>query len=184
MLYDGVDLADWELGVYGESDEYEVNEEGVIIPQTAALAGMTYRGELPETPYVLGVEATRLYGADFFLGLTFPAGEDHLTLVLGGWGGMVCGLSSIDGVDASSNDTRTLRHFPNGKRHAVVVTVTETEVDVTIDGEPFLTTSIADRELGLRVDVEPSFPLGIASYATSTQVHRVWVRERDEDPGS
>ena len=93
-LYDGSDLATWELGVYGESDEYEVREDGVVIPQTAALAGMTFRGDLPRVPYRLSVEATRLYGADFFLGVTFPVSEGHLTLVLGGWGGMVSGLSS------------------------------------------------------------------------------------------
>ena len=176
-LYDGTDLSSWELGVYGESDEYEVLEDGVVIPQTAALAGMTFRGALPTVPYRLSVEATRLYGADFFLGVTFPVAGDHLTLVLGGWGGMVSGLSSLDGLDASSNATRTLRHFPNGKRHEVEIEVTETDVRVRVDGEPFLSTSLEGREVGLRVDVEPSHPLGIATYATSTQLHRVRALE-------
>ncbi len=177
QLYDGADLSSWELGVYGESDEYEVLEGGVVIPQTAALAGMTFRGALPTAPYRLSVEATRRYGADFFLGVTFPVAGDHLTLVLGGWGGMVSGLSSIDGLDASRNATRTLRHFPNGKRHEVEIDVTEAAVRVRVDGEPFLSASLEGREVGLRVDVEPSHPLGIATYATSTQVHRVRVLE-------
>ena len=176
-LYDGSDLSSWELGVYGESDEYEVLEDGVVIPQTAALAGMTFRGGLPTVPYRLSVEATRLYGADFFLGVTFPVADDHLTLVLGGWGGMVSGLSSLDGIDASRNATRTLRHFPNGRRHEIAIEVTESAVRVRVDGEAFLSTSLEGREVGLRVDVEPSAPLGIATYATSTQLHRVQVLE-------
>ena len=148
-LYDGSDLATWELGVYGESDEYEVREDGVVIPQTAALAGMTFRGDLPRVPYRLSVEATRLYGADFFLGVTFPVSEGHLTLVLGGWGGMVSGLSSLDGLDASRNATRTLRHFADGDRHEVEIEVTGTDVRVLVDGEAFLATSLVDREVGL-----------------------------------
>ena len=181
QLYDGADLSSWELGVYGESDEYEVLEDGVVIPQTAALAGMTFRGALPTVPYRLSVEATRLYGADFFLGVTFPVSDDHLTLVLGGWGGMVSGLSSLDGLDASRNATKTLRHFPNGKRHEVEIEVTETDGRVRVDGEPFLSTSLEGREVGLRVDVEPSHPLGIATYATSTHLHRVRVLEMQPD---
>ena len=176
-LYDGSDLSSWELGVYGESDEYEVREDGVVIPQTAALAGLTFRGDLPRVPYRLSVEATRLYGADFFLGVTFPVADDHLTLVLGGWGGMVSGFSSIDGLDASRNATRTLRHFPDGDRHEVEIEVTGTDVRVLVDGEALLATSLVDREVGLRVDVEPSHPLGIATYATSTLLHRVRVLE-------
>lgn len=176
-LYDGSDLSSWELGVYGESDEYEVREDGVVIPQTAALAGMTFRGDLPRVPYRLSVEATRLYGADFFLGVTFPVSNGHLTLVLGGWGGMVSGLSSLDGLDASRNATRTLRHFPDGDRHEVEIEVTGTDVRVLVDGEAFLATSLVDREVGLRVDVEPSHPLGVATYATSTQLHRVRALE-------
>ena len=48
---------------------------------------------------------------------------------------------------------------------------------VRVDGEPFLSTSLEGREVGLRVDVEPSHPLGIATYATSTLLHRVRALE-------
>ena len=44
-----------------------------------------------------------------------------------------------------------------------------------------LSTSLEGREVGLRVDVEPSHPLGIATYATSTHLHRVRVLEMQPD---
>lgn len=176
-LFDGTNLEEWQLGVYGEPDDYELQGDGVVIPQTAALAGMTYTGALPEAPYRLVVEATKLYGGDFFLGVTFPVRDAHLTLVVGGWGGVVSGLSSLDGKDAARNATKTVRHFPNGKRHVVAIEVDDARVDVTIDGEPFLGTSLEGVELGMRVEVEPSRPLGIATFATSTLLHRVSVEE-------
>ena len=55
--------------------------------------------------------------------------------------------------------------------------MTGTDVRVLVDGEAFLATSLVDREVGLRVDVEPSHPLGVATYATSTQLHRVRALE-------
>ena len=44
-------------------------------------------------------------GSDFFCGLTFPYKETHATLILGGWGGSLIGISSLDDFDASENET-------------------------------------------------------------------------------
>ena len=55
--------------------------------------------------YEVTLEAMRVDGNDFFCGMTFPAGKDPCTLIVGGWGGTVVGLSSINGMDASENET-------------------------------------------------------------------------------
>jgi len=183
VLFDGADLGEWRTGVYGDPPDYEVTESGVVLPQTAWLSGITYDGDLPRTPYRLEVEATRRYGSDFFLGVTFPVRGSHLTLVLGGWGGVVCGLSCIDGKDASDNDTRTSRHFPNGKRQTVVIDVADDRIVAAVNGERVVDRALAaGEELSLRTEVLESRPLGLAAFATSTTVHSVRVLERP--PGS
>lgn len=178
VLFDGADLSDWQTGVYGDPPEYELVEGGVVLPQTAWLSGLTYTAELPRTPYRLEVEATRRYGSDFFLGVTFPVRDAHLTLVLGGWGGGVTGLSCIDGRDASENDTRTTLHFPNGKRQRVVIDVSDERVTASVNGEVAVDRDLLpDEELSLRTEVLASRPLGLAAFATSTTVHAVRVQE-------
>ena len=178
MLFDGNDLSEWDVGVFGYPGAFDVEEDGVIIPQSMSLAGLTYAGEPPSPPFVLTVEATRAFGSDFFLGVTFPVREAHLTLVLGGWGGNVCGLSCIDGKDASSNETRTLMSFPNGKRQTVVIDVSNERVEARVNGRVIVDQALADdTRLSLRTEVTPNAPLGVASFATSTTLHRVSVRE-------
>ena len=61
------------------------------------------------------MEARRVEGDDFFYCLTFPYRDTHATFVLGGWGGSVCGISSIDFMDAMDNSTMTAREFEEGK---------------------------------------------------------------------
>lgn len=183
MLFDGADLGGWRPGVYGDPPDYELTDEGVVLPQTAWLSGMTYDGDVPSAPYRLEVVATRRYGSDFFLGVTFPVRESHLTLVLGGWGGSLCGLSCIDGMDASENDTRTNRYFPNGKLQTVVIDVGDDRVVARVNGEGVVDRALgADEELSLRTEVLASRPLGLAAFATSTTVHS--VRVRPLPPGS
>lgn len=173
MLFDGVDLGDWRVGVFTGADEFDLAKDGVVLPQTTALAGMTYVGEPPMTPYTLRIDATKRYGGDFFLGVTFPVRGEHLTLVLGGWGGSVTGLSCLDGLDAAENDTMTHRHYPNGKRFRVELRVTDGRVTALVDDDVVVDASLEARVLGLRPEVLASRPLGLASYATSTVVHRV-----------
>ncbi len=176
ILFDGKSLDGWEAGVYGDDPELEFRNGGVRLPIGVPMSGITYLGAPPEGAYVLEVQATKEYGSDFFLGVTFPVRGAHLTLVLGGWGGSTCGLSNLDGLDASENDTRTFRQFPNGKRMTVQLHVDEGRVRALIDGEVVVDRSIEGVELSTRPEVEPSLPFGVASFATVTTVHLVRIR--------
>ena len=178
VLFDPSLLGDWETGVFGNPDEFDTTDEGVVIPQTSTIAGMTYRGTAPTTPYVMHVDVTKRYGDDFFLGLTFPVRDSHLTLVLGGWGGGVSGLSCIDGKDASDNATRHVEYFPNGKRQMVVLDVTDTRVVARLDGRVLVDADLTGKELGLRTEVLASRPVGVATFATCSLIHSITVDER------
>lgn len=45
--------------------------------------------------------------SEFFCGLTVPVrtGTECVSLIVGGWGGSLVGISSIDGLDASETST-------------------------------------------------------------------------------
>lgn len=179
VLFDGRDLSAWKAGVFGEFPEFDLAEDGVVIPQGVPLAGLTYQGTPPTPPFEAVFDVTKEFGADFFFSVTFPVRGEHLTLVLGGWGGVVCGLSCLDGEDASGNDTRTLKNFPDGSRYRVTLAVTDERVRVGLDGEPLIDADLRGRELELRPEVDPSVPFGVATFATQSILHGVSVRQLD-----
>ena len=62
------------------------------------LTGVNWTGELPKGEYEISFEGRRVQGNDFFCGLTFPVKGSHATLILGGWGGALVGISSLDNL--------------------------------------------------------------------------------------
>ena len=136
------------------------------------VTGVTFTGtDLPRSDYELRLEARRLDGTDFFCGLTFPVGERHLTLIVGGWGGAVVGLSSLDGEDASANETRRTMSFRKGEWYPIRLRVARERVSVWINGEQVIDQSLVGRELSLRYTI-PLDKLGIKDLGT----YRLGVR--------
>ena len=76
-----------------------------------------YQNEFPKMNYVVILEAKRIKGSDFFCGLTFPFNDEFATLIVGGWGGTVVGLSSIGGLDASENETARMKKFEKERQN-------------------------------------------------------------------
>ncbi len=177
-LFDGESLGRWRAGVFGDSDELDFEEGGAVLPIGVPLTGITYLDEAPQGAYSLEVQATKKYGNDFFLGVTFPVRDGHVTLVLGGWGGSLCGLSCIDGEDASTNATQSFRSFPNGKRQTVVIEVTDERVRASVNGDELVDVSLDGHSFSVRPEVSPSVPLGISSFATCTLLHSVRLQEQ------
>ena len=162
-------------------EETELGGEGlasiapnrILLEPGVPLSGVTWTGAAPVAPYTLEVEFTKRYGNDFPCALTFPVAGSHLSLVLGGWGGTVCGLSSLDGLDASRNETRFVRSFPPGARTHVRLEVHRAEVRAALDGVEVVRIDLAGRSLGVREELLPCRPLGIAAFATAVEVHSV-----------
>jgi hypothetical protein len=172
-LFDGKALGGFAVTDFGGQGEVAVRDGCLLLGMGSPLTGVTWTGAPPAGSYELEVVAARLDGGDFFCGLTFPVGETHLTLVLGGWGGSLCGLSSLDGNDAAHNDTRCLRQFPDGKECTVRVAVAPDRVEATLDGNPLCRIDPRLHRLGLRPEVALSRPLGLASFATVAAVRSV-----------
>jgi hypothetical protein len=135
------------------------------------LTGLRWAGPpLPTVDYRLAFTATRQQGSDFFCGLTFPVRDSHCTLILGGWGGALVGLSCIDGADASENDTTTHASFVNGQEYRVQLEVSAARITVAIDGRRVIDAAIAGRSVSLRADVDATRPLAVCSYATVAEI--------------
>jgi hypothetical protein len=158
---------------FGGEGLASIEPNRILLEPGVPLSGVTWTGAPPEAPYTLEVEFTKRYGNDFPCALTFPIAGSHLTLVLGGWGGTVCGLSSLDGLDASRNETRFVRAFPPGVRTEVRVDVQGARVRAVLDGVEVVRIDLAGRSLGVREELSLSRPLGIAAFATAVEVHSV-----------
>lgn len=169
-LFDGASLDGLTLTNYGGEGEITVVDGELRLAPGNPLTGFHLEDWRPTSGYEIEVTAARLDGQDFFCGLTFPVGTDHLTLVLGGWGGTISGISNLDGVDASSNDTRRVRHFQTGRYYQVRIRLVDRQLQVTIDGKPFLAVALSDRQLSLRAEMDPCRPLGFACFQTEAAV--------------
>jgi len=113
-LFDGKTLTNWKPTKFGGQGDVEVESEDGILKLNfgSPMTGVTWSGEeLPTMDYEVSLEAQRADGSDFFCGMTFQYGDSPCSLILGGWGGGVVGLSSIDGHDASENPTTKYREF-------------------------------------------------------------------------
>jgi hypothetical protein len=176
-LCDGRSLDGWTSTPFGGEGEVRLEDGAAILDFGNPLTGITWTGAPPDGEYEIAVRAARLAGSDFFCGLTFPAGDEYCTLVLGGWGGALTGLSSIDGRDAAHNETRSQRRFADGRRYEVLVRVERARIRAWLDGEILVDQAIAGRRLSVRPEVELSKPLGIAAYNTRAAIESVaWRR--------
>ncbi len=167
-LFNGKNLQGWRETPFAGRGEVRVSEGTITLGPGAPMTGITWSGIFPRVNYELRFRAARLRGSDFFATLTFPVGDSHCTWVTGGWAGDIVGLSSLDGWDASDNETRTYFNFETGRWYAFRLRVTEDKIMAWIDERPIINVSIIGRTIGLRPgEIKLSAPLGFASYATA-----------------
>lgn len=134
-------------------------------------------GDFPKLNYEVKLEAKKVSGNDFFCGMTFPVGESFCSFIVGGWGGPVVGLSSIDGLDASENETRTLKKFEHDNWYAIHLKVSDKKIEAWIDGEQIIDFSYAGRKLAIRPEVDLSKPFGICSWVTTAAFRNIQIKK-------
>jgi hypothetical protein len=177
ILFDGQSLHHWKSTNFGGEGDVRVQDRQIVIRRGDPLSGITWTGgELPLVDYEISLEAMKVDGDDFFCALTFPVAKNPLSLVVGGWGGGLVGLSSLDGMDASENETTRVMSFAKNRWYRVRVRVTAAKVQAFIDNEKVVDAVITGRHIGIRPEVEASRPLGIATYNTGTAVRDIKIR--------
>jgi hypothetical protein len=182
-LFDGKTLKGWKDSNFAGGGEVRVEPDykgqGPVIWIDAgqSLSGITFTNPVPKTDFEVTVEALKIQGSDFFCGLTFPVGAAHATLVLGGWGGATTGISSIDGQDASENDTTKFLTYEKNKWYRIRMKVTAKRLETWLNDEKIVDQDISDRRISMRFgEIENSVPFGIATYQTTTVVRKVEIK--------
>ena len=176
-LFDGKTLTNWQPTKFIGEGPVKVESGRIIMEPGNDLTGITWTGpELPATNYELALQAMRLDGSDFFAGVTFPVGDSFCSLILGGWGGSVIGLSSINGMDASENETSQSLEFESGRWYAVRIRVTPAKIEAWLDEKPIVDLALHGNKVDTRIEVEPSRPLGIAAWRTKSALREIRLR--------
>jgi len=176
-LFDGKTLGRWKITDFGAQGDVYVKDGVIVMEAGNDMTGITWTGPVVRMNYEITLEAMRVSGSDFFCGLTFPVGDRPCTLVLGGWGGQVCGLSSIDYYDAADNETTQVVNFENGRWYHVQLRVEPNRIQAWLDGEELVNIDITGRHIDIRPEVELSKPLGIATWRTTGAVRNIQLKK-------
>lgn len=177
-LFDGKTTKGWKTTKFGGEGEVEVKDGLLTVGIGNPLSGVTStHKDLPKINYELRLETQRMMGSDFFCGLTFPVKDKCCSLILGGWGGGVIGISSIDGFDAAENETTDYRAFKSKQWYKVRLIVTEKKLLAWLDKDEIVDVDLEDKKLSVRVEVELSKPLGLATFETQAGYRNIEIRK-------
>lgn len=177
-------LQHWQsAGIEGEgSIAIAVNE--ITLGPGQPMTGVKFTAwsdlKLPLIDYAIEFEAQRVEGQDFFAGITFPIRriDTCATLIVGGWGGGLVGISSIDAQNANENATRSEQRFVNGQWYRFRLEVREDELKGWLDERLIINASIKGRTLSLRPgQIEQCVPSGVATYLTTGKIRGLLVSE-------
>jgi hypothetical protein len=175
-MFDGKSLNGWKETPFSGHGAVRV-ENGAIVLGTGYMTGVNWTGKLPTSNYEIRLEASRIQGSDFFAGITFPVGDSFCTWINGGWGGQVVGLSSLNEMDASENQTSFTMEFEKGRWYALRLRVTDRNISAWIDEEQVIGVELGEWTIGLRFgEIELSKPFGIASYETTAGLRKIEYR--------
>lgn len=173
VLFNGVSLDGWQIIDFEGRENVFIADSCVIVGMSSGITGIKWIKDFPITKYEVSLEAKRIEGNDFFCGLTFPVKESFCTLVIGGWGGSVVGLSCIDDEDAVNNITCDFRNFVSGRWYIVRLKVTDEKIEAWIDRDKIVDFTIGDHSLYLRWEVESCKPFGIATWQTTGALRNI-----------
>ena len=179
-LFDGKTLGLWKITDFGGQGNVHVENEAIYLEMGSYTTGITWTGPLIRMNYEMSLDAMRVDGSDFFCGLTFPVGDSPCTLVLGGWGGTLCGLSNIGYYDASENETTTFYSFKNKVWYHVRLRVEPERIQAWLDGENLIDVETADKKIDIRPEMDLCQPLGVATWVTTGAVRNIYLTKLPE----
>ena len=86
------------------------------------------------------------------------------------------GFSSLDGDDASENETTRIRNYEENRWYTVRVRVEAERLQAFVDEESFADVKTTGRRISIRPEVQDSRPLGIASWRTKAALRAIRLR--------
>ncbi|MBL8890741.1 MAG: DUF1080 domain-containing protein [Planctomycetaceae bacterium] len=179
-LFDGKTITGWKPTKFGGEGEALIEDQSLVLEMGQVLTGISYAGneslgiqDMPRDNYELRIRAKRIDGNDMFCGVTFPVGEDYCSFIVGGWGGMTVGLSSVDEKDAARNPTRTVHKFELNQWYDIRVKVSSEQIQCWIDEQQVVDQPRAGHKFSIRQDVDLSKPLGLFCFQTTAAYEKI-----------
>jgi len=170
-LFNGKDLSGWKIAPMDGGGTVSVVSNGTVSCGIGdPMTGIAYTNPVPVMNYELSLEAMRVEGSDFFIALTIPVETNFCTVIIGGWGGGLCGISSVDYADASENQWSEYLTLKNQCWYHLRVRVTPGVLQVFLNDD--LYTARIEYEASSRFslrpgsDIDMTKPLGLATYRT------------------
>ena len=186
-LFDGKTLTGWKLTEFGGRGAVEVKDGRIMLSAGSDLTGISWANPdtLPRMDYEVDLFAMRVEGTDFFCGLTFPVRDACCTFVVGGWGGTVVGISSLDGADASENETTRNMNFELKRWYHIHVRVTQTKIECWIDNEKVVDVVTTGKKISMRPgEIEIAQPFSISTWETTGALRDIAIRRLGGKPGA
>jgi 3-keto-disaccharide hydrolase len=176
-LFDGKTLTNWQSTKFIGEGAVKAENGQIVLQSGNDLTGITWIGpKLPSTNYELALQAMRVEGRDFFAGVTFPVADSFCSLILGGWGGTVVGLSSINGMDASENETSQSIEFESGRWYNIRIRVTPAKIEAWLDDRQIINQDLKGNKIDTRMEMVLSQPIGVASWRTKSALRDIRLR--------
>src|SRR5262245_58332116 len=177
-LFDGKSLEGWKVTEFGGEGEVSVEEGVIVMRMGQPLTGITWKdaGKIPTDDFEITLQAMKRKGDDFFCALTFPVRDSHASFVVGGWAGTVVGLSSINGLDASENETTQYEKLDRNKWYNVRVRVADGKIECWLNDKQMVDVELKDNRISTRIEVDPNKPLGVCCYNVESGIKDIKLR--------
>jgi hypothetical protein len=180
-LFDAHTLTGWHETQFSGRGEIEARDGLIALKMGDPFTGINYTNDFPTMNYEIALDAMRVSGADFFCGLTVPVGESFCSLIVGGWGGALVGISSFDSMDASENETTKYVTFKQAHWYRIRMRVTQDRIEAWIDQEKLIDVNTKGKRISLRPgEIELSKPFGIACWQSTAALRQIKVRHIEQ----
>lgn len=180
-LFDGKTLDGWKITFKDDGGKVHVKDGALVMEKGKKITGVTYAGkDFPKTNYEVVLEGKRVDGRDFFCTTTFPVGDGFCSLVVGGWGGKLTGISSINGSDASENETTSSVEFKEDTWYKVRIRVSDKKLECWIADEKIVDIERKGKTFSTRIECEDCQPFGLATWDTTGAVRDIKLRKLTE----
>src|SRR6266850_960410 len=183
-MFDGKTMAGWRETEFAGHGQVQCESGLMVLNMGDPFTGINWTNDFPKMNYEVALDAMRLTGSDFFCGLTVPVGDTFCSLIVGGWGGSLLGISSLDSLDASENETTKFVNFEKNRWYRIRLRVTEGRIEAWIDKERLVNVETTGKKISVRPgDIEMSKPFGIAAWQTSSALREVKMRRVNSASG-
>ncbi|HWW03489.1 MAG TPA: DUF1080 domain-containing protein [Candidatus Acidoferrum sp.] len=180
QMFDGHTLTGWKETLFAGRGEVECRSGLLVLNMGDPFTGLNWTNDFPKMNYEIALDAMRVMGSDFFCGMTVPVRDSFCSLIVGGWGGSLVGISSLDGMDASENETMKYVSFESGRWYRLRLRITEGRIEGWLDDKKLIDVNTAGKKISLRPgEIEMSKPFGLASWQTSAAFRQIKMHHVD-----